>query len=60
MSTHSIPFSIVLRKINLNYHKSAAMGYFLMTEERVRDSRGIRAIRDPPSTFFCICLLSST
>ena len=28
MSTHNIPFSILKKKISLNYPKSAAMGFF--------------------------------
>ena len=32
------------RKITLNYPKSAAMGFFQGTQERVRNSRGRRAI----------------
>ena len=43
MNTHNIPFSIIKKKITLNYCKSADMG-FLGTQERVRDSRGKRAI----------------
>ena len=33
------------KKITLNYPKSAAMGFFQRTEDRVRSSRGKRAIR---------------
>ena len=44
MSTHNIPFSIIKKKITVNYSKSAAMGFFQGTQERVRDSRGKRAI----------------
>ena len=38
-------------KITLNYPKSAAMGFFLRTQEQVRNSRGkrvisVRAIKD--------------
>ena len=43
MSTHNILFNIE-KKIPLNYPKSAAMGDFLGTQERVRNSRGKRAI----------------
>ena len=32
------------KNITLNYLKSAAMGFFLRTQERVRNSRGKRAI----------------
>ena len=44
--THNIPFSILRKKkkITLNYPKSAAMGFFLGTQERVRNSRGKRDI----------------
>ena len=44
MSTHNIPFSIKKRKVTLSYPKSAAMGFFLETRERVRNSHGKRAI----------------
>ena len=48
MSTHNIPFSISKKKkkkeITLNYPKSAAYGFFLGTQERVRNSRGKQAI----------------
>ena len=45
MGTHNIPFSIKKkRKITLSYSKSAAKGFFLGTQERVRNSRGKRAI----------------
>ena len=44
MRTHNIPFSICSQKIILNYLKSAAMRYFQGTQERVRNSRGKRAI----------------
>ena len=36
--------SNIKRKTTLNYPKSAAMGFFLGTQERVRNSRGKRAI----------------
>ena len=32
------------KKVSLNYPKSAAMGIFIGTQERVRDSRGKRVI----------------
>ena len=35
---------IIKKKITLNYPKSAAMGFFLGTQERVQNSRGKRAI----------------
>ena len=44
MSTHNIPFSIYKKKITLNYPKSTVMGFFQGTQERVRNSRGKRAI----------------
>ena len=34
----------IKKKITLNYPKSAAVGFFQGTEERVRNSRGRRAI----------------
>ena len=34
----------IKKKITLNYPKSAAMGFFPGTQERVRNSRGKRAI----------------
>ena len=44
MSTHNIPFSILKKKITVNYPRSAAMGFFQWTQELVRDNRGKRAI----------------
>ena len=44
MSTHNIPFSMKRRKVNLNYPKSAAVGFFQGTQEGVGNSRGRRAI----------------
>ena len=44
MKTHNIPFSIQKKKITLNYAKSATKGFFLGIQERVRNSRGKRAI----------------
>ena len=35
---------IIIKKITIGYPKSAAMGFFLGTLERVRNSRGKRAI----------------
>ena len=43
MRAHTIPFSICKGKIPLNYPKSAAMGFFQGTQDRVRNSRGKRA-----------------
>ena len=43
MSKHNISF-LKQKKITLNYLKSAAMGLFQGTQERVRNSRGTRAI----------------
>ena len=37
-------YTIFNKKITLNYPKSAAMEVFIGTQERVRDSRGKRAI----------------
>ena len=44
MSIHNIPFFNIKQKITLNYLKSAAKGFFPGTQERVRNSRGKRAI----------------
>ena len=44
ISTHSISFLIVKKKITINYSKYAAMGFFQGTKVRVRKSRGKRAI----------------
>ena len=58
MSTHNIPFSIYIKKkISLNYPKSAAMGFFLGTKERVRKNRDKRAIsvRATEVLLFCGC-----
>ena len=44
MSTHNIPFSISNKKITQNYPKSAAMGFFQGPQQRIRNSRGKRAI----------------
>ena len=44
MSIHNIPFLNVKDEIILNHPKSAAMGLFQGTQERVRNSRGKRAI----------------
>ena len=44
MSTRNILFSKLKKKITLNYPKSAAIRLFLGTPERVRNSRGKRAI----------------
>ena len=45
MSTPNIPFFNMKKKNTLNFPKSAAMGFFQGTQERVRKSRGKRAIR---------------
>ena len=45
MSTHKIPFSIYKKKFTLNYSKSAVRDFSKGTQERVRNSRGKRAIR---------------
>ena len=44
MSTHNIPFSILKRKFNKNFATLLLWGVFLRTQERVRNSRGKRAI----------------
>ena len=44
MNTHNIPFLNLKKKIILNYPKSASMGFFQGTQERVRNNRGKRAI----------------
>ena len=45
MSTLNKPFLVQKMKITLNYPKSAAMGFFQGTQERVQNSQGKRAIR---------------
>ena len=46
MNTHNIPFLNIKKEIILNYPKSAATcSNFQGTQERVRNSRGKRAIR---------------
>ena len=45
MSTHNIHvYHFQYKKITLNYYNSATMGFFKGTQERVRNSRGKRAI----------------
>ena len=44
MSTHNIPFSIMKKKITVNYPVSAAMGFFPRESKRVRNSLGKGAI----------------
>ena len=46
MNAHNIPILIYnkKKKITLNYPKSAAMVIFQGTQERVRNSRGKRAV----------------
>ena len=44
MRTPNIPFINMKKRNALNYPKSAAMGFFQGTQERVRKSRGKRAI----------------
>ena len=48
MSTHNIPLSILKNKITHNYPKYAAMGFFLETQEQVRNNSGKRAISVRP------------
>ena len=54
MSTHNIPFLNTKKKFNLNYSKSASMGLFKGTQERVRNSRDKRAISVRALKFYCI------
>ena len=49
-------FSIKINKITLNYHKSAATGFFQGTKGRVRNSRGKRAVSVRATEFYCIFL----
>ena len=44
MGTNNISFFNIKKKITLNYPKSAAKGFFLGTQERVRNSNGKQAI----------------
>ena len=44
MNTHNILFFNMKKENTLNYPKSAAMGFFLGTQEQVPRSRGKRAI----------------
>ena len=44
ISTHTIPFSIIKKKITLNYPNLQVWDFFQGTKERVRNSRGKRAI----------------
>ena len=44
MSTHNIPFSIKKRKLHLIIPNLQTRDFFLGTQERVRNSRGKRAI----------------
>ena len=44
MSSHNIPFLNIKMKIIQNNAKSATVGLFQWTQERVRNSRGKRAI----------------
>ena len=44
MSRHNIPFLNIRKKIILNKPKSVTMGFGPRTQERVRNSRGKRAI----------------
>ena len=47
----------IKQKINLNYPKSAGMGFFLGSQERVRNSRGKRAISVRATEAFCLVSL---
>ena len=53
MSTHNIPFPNIKKKITLNYHISAAKGFFLGTKIRVRNSHGKRASVFELLKFYC-------
>ena len=44
MSTNNIPFSLLKKKISLNYPKSEALGFFQGTQKQVLNSRGKQAI----------------
>ena len=44
MSIHNIPFLNITKKIDLNYPKLQLWNLFQGTQERVRTSRGKRAI----------------
>ena len=44
MSTHNIPYSILTKEITRNFPKSAFKGFFLGTQEQVRNSHGKQAI----------------
>ena len=43
----------ILKKINLNYPKSASMGFYSGTQERVRNSRGKRTSVFEPLKCYC-------
>ena len=45
MSTHNIPFFNMKKKITINSLKPAAIEFFQVTKERVRNSQGKRTIR---------------
>ena len=47
----------IKQKITPNYPKSSAIGFSQGTQERVRNSRGKRAIRFEPLKFYCIRIL---
>ena len=47
MSTHNKPFLVQKMKSTLNYPKSAAMGFFQGTQERVQNSHLV----NEPSVF---------
>ena len=46
MSTHNIPFSMIKKKISLNYPKSAAIGFSQETQEEF-----LTAVVNGPSVF---------
>ena len=56
MSTYNIPFSIYIRKVSLNYPRSAAQGFFQGTKNEFET-----AVVDEPSVleplkFYCTLL----
>ena len=58
MSTHDIPFLNMKKNIILNYSKSAAMGFCLGTQKRVRNIRGKRASSVRAMKVYCILISS--
>ena len=58
MSAHNIPFSIQKKKINLNYPKSAAVGF---CPKGFKNEFQTAVVKEPsvfePLKFYCIVLL---